>query len=211
MEIFDESKIKHSFLEISEFAVLFPKHRVSYIKSIEKYMKKVLEDKKIDFETDWENLTMYVRTNNKTRDPYMIIKANELIQLVSKGMLLQDSISILEDGVFSEIIQLQPLASGKKSFENRRKRLANPKVIKALELLTKTKILVSNKNVCVVGNTKGIDIVADVVVKCFNNIHPAYEIKALIVKNNLLFENVSGSWEKFIPKVEKGKQQRKFH
>ena len=171
---FDESVFKYEFVEMTEYSVLFAKSRSNYIKSIEKYLQKAVEAKKLTFEINWNTNTMFVRTNKMTRDPYIIIKAQELLELISKGVLLENCINLLEDGVFSEIIYINVLTRNPTVYENRRNRLSNPKVLKALEILSKTKITVGTKTVCVVGDHDGIDVVRNVVLKAFKNIHPAY-------------------------------------
>merc|ERR1712131_431275 len=138
---------------------------MDYLKSVEKYLEKAISAKKVEFSINYENCTMYVKTNDKTRDPYIIIKAHELINLVAKGMQLVDAIEILKDDVFSEIVQIDQLVKDQKTLENRRNRLVNPKVLKALQLLSKTKITVSNKHVCIIGCNRGIDMALEVVHK----------------------------------------------
>lgn len=206
---FDESIFKYEFVDVTEYSVLFAKSKVNYIKSIEKYLQEAIKSKKLTFEIDWNNNTMFVRTNAMTRDPYIIIKAQELLELISKGVLLENCINLLEDGVFSEIIYINVLTKNPTAYENRRNRLSNPKVLKALEILSKTKITVGTKTVCVVGDHDGIDVVRSVVLKAFKNIHPAYEIKALMIKHKLNKDNIEGNWDRFLPKIKKGKEIKK--
>lgn len=201
---FDESKIKHSFLEVSSFEILFPKHRSAYLKSIESYTIKACELKKILFEIDFDKCLMRVSTTDKTRDPYVIIKANELIQLLGRGVLLENCVKVLEDGYSSEIIQARSLCNSDKVFDHRKYRLANPKILKSLELITKTHILISNKTVCVVGEYRGVYEAKNVIIKCFDeNIHPAFELKNLIIKKKLMTEGREGDWERFLPNIKK--------
>ncbi|OQS54821.1 dbe [Ecytonucleospora hepatopenaei] len=203
---FDETLVKHSFVETSVFEVIFPKIRFNYIKSIQNFIEKVLKEKKIGFEVNFDTCTMKVFTTSATRDPYIIIKANELIQLLSKGMSFEECVDVLNDGVFSEIIHTNVLTKNYDAFENRKNRLKNPKVLKALEILTKTKVFVGQKTCCVVGDHDGIDVVRSLIIKCFkNNLHPAYEIKSLLIKNNLRNKGVEGDWDRFLPKIKKGK------
>ena len=207
MENFNEEIFKNKFTEVSEFSVIFGKNKINYIKSISKYLKKALEAKKISFEINWDESKMIVKTTDKTRDPYIIIKANELIMLISSGMMAEDCINILEDDVYSEIIYMNVLTLDSNVYENRRYRLMNEKVLKALGILTKTKIFIGSKVACVVGDHNGIDVVRKIVVKSFkNNVHPAYEIKELMIKNKLKSEGVEGDWERFLPKIKKGKE-----
>lgn len=206
LPVYNESDFKHEFGEVTEYDVKFPTHRINYMKDIQSFLNKALDNKKLSFEINWTTSTMYVKTDSRTRDPYIIIKAYEMIQCIAKGMSLEDAVSLLEDGVFCEIIYMNVLVKNSDAYENRRNRLMNPKVLKALGILTKTKIMVGSKAVCVVGDHDGIDAVRDVVLKCFKNIHPAYEIKNLMIKNNLVKDGVEGDWERFLPKIQKGKQ-----
>lgn len=200
---FDESKVKHPFLEVSTFEILFPKHRSEYLKSIQSYAVKACEIKKIHLEIDFEKCLMKVSTTDKTRDPYVIIKANELIQLLGRGVLLENCAKVLEDGYSSEIIPARSLCSSDKVYEHRKHRLSNPKILKSLELITKTHILISNKTICVVGEYRGVYEAKNVIIKCFENMHPAFELKNLIIKKKLMKEGREGDWERFLPNIKK--------
>lgn len=208
-EVFDESKIKHQFIETSSFEVLFPKHREIYLKSIENFAIKACELKKIKFEIDYTKFIMKVSTTDKTRDPYIIIKANEMIQLLGRGVLLENAIKILEDGIASEIIPARLLCSTEKTFERRRERISNPKVLKSIELITKTHVLISNKTVCIVGEYRGVYEAKNIIIKGFENIHPAFELKKLIIKRKLGKDNVEGDWERFLPNIKKTHSKKK--
>lgn len=207
--IFDESRVKHPFLDVSTFEVLFPKHRVQYLKSIEAYAIKASELKKVHFEVDYDKFIMRVSTTDKTRDPYIIIKAYEMIQLLGRGVTLENAVKVLEDGMASEILQARMLCSTEKVFERRRLRLFNPKILKSIELITKTHVLVSNKTVCIVGEYRGVHEAKNIIVKCFENVHPAFELKKLIIKKKLMKENVEGDWERFLPNIKKTHSKKK--
>lgn len=207
---FDESKIKHPFIEVSTFETLFPRHREQYLKSIETYAVKACEEKKIKFEIDYNSQTMRVFTTNKTRDPYVIVKASEMIQLLGRGVSLENAVRILEDGVACEILPTKILCANEKVFEGRKHRLANPKILKSLELITKTHVLVSNKTVCIVGEYRGVYEAKDVVIKCFENVHPAFELKRLIIKKKLARNNQEGDWERFLPVIKKSHSKKKI-
>lgn len=206
---FDESKVKHPFIETSSFEVLFPKHRANYLQSVEEYAVKACEQKKISFQIDYEKCLMKVLTTDRTRDPYIIIKAYEMIQLLGRGVLLEKAVRILEDGIASEIVQARILCSSEKVYERRKERLSNPKILKAIELTTKTHVLVSNKTVCIVGDYRGVHEAKNIIIKCFENIHPAFELKKLIIKRKLQNENTEGDWDRFLPKIKKTHSKKK--
>lgn len=200
---FDESKFKHPFLEVSNFEVMFPKHRTAYFKSIEKYAIKACENKKVLLEIDYEGTILKVSTTQQTRDPFIILKAYELIQLLGKSFLLEHAIKVLEDGYTSEIIPVHMLCASQSIFERRRGRITNPKVLKSLELITKCNIIISNKSASILGTYKGVNQAKKVIIACFENIHPAFELKRLIIKNKLLDENKEGDWDRLLPKIKK--------
>jgi len=200
---FDVTKIKHPFIETSTFEVLFPKHRTSYLESIEKYAIAACTQKKVKLVVDYQQCLMKVMTTDDTRDPYIIIKAYEMIQLLGRGVLLENAVRILEDGIASEIVQGRMLCSTEKVYERRRDRLMNPKVLKAIELTTKTHVLVSNKTVCIVGEYRGVHEAKNIIIRCFENIHPAFELKKLIIKRRLQKDNTEGDWERFLPNIKK--------
>ena len=201
--IFDESKIKHPFLEVSTFEVMFPKHRIVYFQSIETYAISACEKKKVLLEIDYDNCMLKVSTTQHTRDPFIILKAYEMIQLLGRSFLLEHSVKVLEDGYTSEITPVHMLCASQNIFERRRHRISNPKILKSLELITKCNILISNKTACIVGSYKGVNQAKKVIIACFENIHPAFELKKLIIKNKLLDENKEGDWDRLLPKIKK--------
>lgn len=205
---FDESKVK-PFIETSTFEVLFPKHRAKYLESVQTYAEKACDLKKIQFTIDYTECIMRVSTTERTRDPYVIIKAHEMLQLLGRGVELEKAVKVLEDGMASEILQARMLCSTEKVFERRRARLSNPKVLKSIELVTKTHVLVSNKTVCIVGEYKGVHEAKNIIIKCFENIHPAFELKRLIIKRKLAKENKEGNWDLLLPHIKKTHSNKK--
>lgn len=201
--VFDESKFKHAFLEQSKFSVMFSKQKSDYIKSVEPYIHKACEIKKIEFNVDHQNSVMSVATTDRTRDPYVIIKANDLIQLLSKGVPLEQAVLVLEDDIFGEVIPVKMLCSNEKTFERRKNRLDNPKILKAVELLTKCKLFISGKVVSIIGNYRGLNEAKAIVIACFENTHPAYEIKKSIIKHKLEKEGKEGEWDRYLPTIKK--------
>lgn len=207
--VFNESKFQHQFLEASTFEVLFPKHRATYLQSVEKYILKACEAKKILFEIDYNKCTMRVSTTDKTRDPYIIVKADELIQLLGKGVLLEHAAKVLEDGFMSEIVPIHMINSTREVFERRRQRLLSPKILSSLQLITKCHVLIANKSACIVGDYRGVNEAKNVVIRCFENVHPAFELRSLIIKKKLARDGVEGDWDRFLPKIKKTHSDRK--
>lgn len=214
VEKFDPSWNEGGLLEVSSFSTLFPQYREKYLQDAWPIVKGALKEFGVSCELNLVEGSMTVSTTRKTRDPYIILKARDLIKLLSRSVPAPQAIKVLNDEMNCDIIKIGSIIRNKERFVKRRERLLGPNLstLKAIEILTGCYILVQGNTVAAMGSFKGLKQVRRVVEDCIKNIkHPVYHIKELLIKRELAKNPAlaNESWDRFLPNFKKKNVKQK--
>ncbi|KAJ6229180.1 hiv-1 rev binding protein [Anaeramoeba flamelloides] len=203
----------NGLLEESSFATLFPKYREKYLRQVWPQVTRALKPHGIRCELNLIEGSMSVFTTKRTFDPYIIIRARDVIKLLSRSVPLYQAVKLLRDDVECDIIQTRRFVRNKERFVKRRQRLIGPNgnTLKAIEILTGTYLMVQGNTVSIIGNWKGIKEARKIVIDTFKNVHPVYNIKELMMVRELEKDPMlkSENWERFLPQFRKRRKKRK--
>ncbi|KAK9743306.1 hypothetical protein RND81_03G230900 [Saponaria officinalis] len=208
LDKFDPSWNPSGMLDVSSFSTLFPKYLEKYLQDVWPTVKSALREHGVSCDLNLVEGTMTVSTTRKTRDPYIIVKARDLIKLLSRSVPAAQAIKILDDEMQCDIITIGNLVRNKARFVKRRQHLLGPNnsTLKALEILTGCYILVQGNTVAAMGSFKGLKQVRRIVEDCIQNkMHPVYHIKILMIKRELAKDpNLANeNWDRFLPRYKK--------
>ncbi|KAH8357496.1 hypothetical protein KR200_008662 [Drosophila serrata] len=175
----------HGMVEESSFATLFPKYRERYLKEVWPLVEQCVAEHHLKAELDLMEGSMVVKTSRKTWDPYIIIKARDMIKMMARSVPFEQANRVLQDDIDCDIIKIGNLVHKKEKFVKRRQRLigGNGATLKSIELLTDCYVLVQGNTVSALGPYKGLQ-------------------QALMIKRELMKDPrlANEDWSRFLPK-----------
>eukprot|EP01067_Filipodium_phascolosomae_P009244 Filipodium_phascolosomae@DN8189_c0_g1_i1.p1 len=210
---FQPGDMPHNLLEESSFSTMFPRYREEYLRLAWDEVKRSLKPYHLKADLDLVAGTMTVSTTRKTWDPYIIVKARDMLKLLARSCPVPHAVRVLQDTTFCEIVKISGSTKNRETFVKRRLRLIGPNgsTLKALELLTNCYVLVQGNTVCIIGGFKQVKVVRRVVQDCMANVHPIYHIKELMIKRELEKDPALAkeNWDRFLPEFKKRNVKKK--
>ncbi|MQM02156.1 hypothetical protein Taro_034928, partial [Colocasia esculenta] len=209
VEKFDPSWNEGGMLEVSSFSTLFPQYREKYLQEVWPIVKRALHEYGVSCELNLVEGSMTVSTTRKTHDPYIIVKARDLIKLLSRSVPAPQAIKILNDEMQCDIIKIGNLTRNKVKSSNPIRRV---QYLMAIEILTGCYGLVQGNTVAAMGSFKGLKHLRKIVEDCIQNIqHPIYHIKTLLMKRELAKNPAlaNENWDRFLPNFKKRNVKQK--
>ncbi|KAH0572473.1 Ribosomal RNA assembly protein KRR1 [Spironucleus salmonicida] len=205
------SKGKCPLYDQLESEVAVPKARIPYIVQNFPFMRKSLLTYGVELKMNLQDNSLSVQTNKNLLDPTTYLLAKQYIQLVSRGFAADEATLVFQPSVECEIIKLRPPTS--KALK-RRTRFAGPQgqTMKALGLLTNTRLALSGKTLAVIGSPQGIELMMGITRDCFEkNIHPVKWVKGLMIRRELqkVPDLENEDWSKFYPKEARRNHKKK--
>uniref|UniRef100_A0A8C0Q272 KRR-R motif-containing protein 1 n=1 Tax=Canis lupus familiaris TaxID=9615 RepID=A0A8C0Q272_CANLF len=97
---FSKEDNPRGLLEESSFATLFPKYREAYLKECWPLVQKALNEHHVNATLDLIEGSMTVCTTKKTFDPYIIIRARDLIKLLARSVSFEQIDKELASGEY---------------------------------------------------------------------------------------------------------------
>ena len=108
-----QGDMSHSLLEESSFAVLFPAYREAYLREVWPNVTSALKEHGQVPPLDLVEGSMSCATTRKTWDPFIILKARDLLKLLARSVHLAQALKILRDDVVCDIIKIGGRAATK--------------------------------------------------------------------------------------------------